>query len=217
MVLTTVACLGGTTQAATIDLVVNGDFQSGNVGFNTELTHAPTDLTTAGTYAVTTDPVSVHGSFISIGDHTSSTGNMMAINGTTSSGTISWEQTAAVTMGEEYEFSIWLANLFGTGSTDLDLVVDGSTVASATTVGATSTWSQFSGSWIAPASGNIVLQIIENSVGFGGNDYALDDISFTFDTSGSVIAVPLPASGWLLTVGLAGVFGLGRKRATKLT
>ncbi|WP_299477860.1 VPLPA-CTERM sorting domain-containing protein [uncultured Roseibium sp.] len=197
--------------AATIDLVSNGYFEAGNIGFNSEHTFV-TSNSPAGQYTVGTDPKAFNGNFSSFGDKTSGSGNMMIINGSTSVGTVAWEQTVGVTAGQTYEFSIWIANAFTSGNSLLDLVANGVNVGSAnTTQGVTGVWEQFSGSWTASTSGNIAIQLIENSTAFGGNDYALDDISFTTDMSAAT-PVPLPASAWLLITGLAGVFGLSRKR-----
>lgn len=198
-------------QAAPIDLVSNGFFEDGNVGFTSEHTFL-TSNSGAGQYTIGTDPKAFNGFFSSFGDKTSGSGNMMIINGSTSTGTVAWEQTVGVTAGQTYEFSIWIANAFTSGNSLLDLVANGVNIgAASTTSGVTGIWEQFSGSWTASATGNIAIQLIENSTAFGGNDYALDDISFTTDMS-TVTPVPLPASAWLLFAGLAGIFGLSRKR-----
>lgn len=214
--------IGASAQAATVDLVTNGDFEAGNTGFTTDLLYTPAELvSTAGAYAIDTDPQPLNSFFTSFGDHTTGTGNMMIVNGTTTNGTLAWQQTVSVVAGTTYNFSIWLANAFNGGGTALDLVVDGSSVATAgTTPGVSGEWNQFGGDWMASSTGTVALQIIENSTGFSGNDYALDDITFKTDNGaggggggGTPSPVPLPASVWLLGLGVAGVFGMRRKPA----
>jgi hypothetical protein len=45
-----------------------------------------------------------------------------------------------------------------------------------------------------------------------GNPSNISDIPYYLKLTGTVAAVPLPASFWLLATGLAGVFGWGRRR-----
>ncbi|MEP4194451.1 MAG: VPLPA-CTERM sorting domain-containing protein [Aliishimia sp.] len=179
-----------------------------------DLTLNPTSLSAAGTYNIGTDPNSGNGNFSSFGDNTSGSGNMMIINGTTTTGTISWGQTVNVIAGQTYSFNIWLANLFPGGAAALDLVVDGVVVNSATTNATTSNansgfWNEFTGDWLATVDGAIDLQVIETSAAFGGNDYGLDDISFTTEIA-PVSSVPLPAGLPLLLAGL-GALGIARR------
>jgi len=62
------------------NLIVNGDFQSGDTGFTTD--YAPAgDMYDPGVYAVGIDPNDYHSAWASFGDHTSGTGNMMIVNG----------------------------------------------------------------------------------------------------------------------------------------
>jgi len=90
---------------------------------------------------------------------------------------------------------------------------DGTQVATADNAGTGSgIWREFTASWTAASTGAIDVELLELSTGFAGNDYALDDISLTYTEQGSVPAVPLPAAGWLLIGGIAGLVGLGRRR-----
>jgi len=200
------------SHASSVNLIVNGDFEAGDTGFSTGLSVDNTFLD-AGEYSVLTNAQTVNGAFDNEGDHTTGSGNMMAINGTTSSGTLAWGQTVNVVSGTEYDLSFWVMSLFGSGSTQLGISFDGTSVGSVDNVGTGSgVWREFTASWTATSTGAIDLELLELSTGFGGNDYALDDISLTFTDAGDPSAVPLPAAGWLLIGGLAGLFGLGRKR-----
>lgn len=71
------------------NLVTNGDFESGNVGFSTDYTYvAATGWSTLQppfVYAIGTNPYDYHSAWgPGFGDHTSGSGKMMIVNGTTS-------------------------------------------------------------------------------------------------------------------------------------
>jgi hypothetical protein len=206
------AALASVSHASTVDLIVNGDFEAGDTGFFTDLT-VDNSFIDAGEYSIVTNPTTVNGSFTSSGDHTTGSGNMMAINGTTTPGTLSWGQTVNVVTGTQYNLSFWVMSLFGNGSTSLGINFDGSTVKTVDNIGAGSgVWTQFTESWVATSTGAIDVKLLEFSTGFAGNDYALDDISLTFEETTTIQPVPLPAAGWLLIGGVAGLFGLRSRR-----
>ena len=64
-------------------LVANGDFSAGNTGFTSSYTYVtgPGSLVPEGVYTITTDPHLEHPGAVSFGDHTTGTGEMMAVNG----------------------------------------------------------------------------------------------------------------------------------------
>ncbi len=100
-ILTILACLALATTALGQNLVVNGDFEAGNTGFTTEYTYldpANTGTWTLGPeymYTVSTNPNSYHSSWTSFGDHTTGTGKMMIVNGSSDGGDaeVVWAQT----------------------------------------------------------------------------------------------------------------------------
>ncbi len=64
-------------------LIVNGDFEDGNVGFDTDYFYVPPDgsMYAENTYAIGDDPRDYHSEWASFGDHTTGTGMMMIVNG----------------------------------------------------------------------------------------------------------------------------------------
>lgn len=196
--------------AATVELITNGDFEAGNTGFSSQHSYQTGPITAASTYAIDDSPNDVHPAFIPFGDHTSGTGLMMVVNGSTSGGTITWEQTVAVTAGLEYGFSASLASVYPTAPATLNLVINGTQLGNMNAPSTTGTWEQHAFTWNAGAATSAVIQLIETSTASGGNDYALDDISFLGETAMS--AVPVPAAGIGLFSGLLALAGLRRRR-----
>ena len=96
------------------DLVINGNFSSGNIGFTTN--YIPGNggayglLTDPGTAAVNNNPSAVHNNFQSFGDHTTGSGNMLICNGSTTANDIVWSQTINLNPNTNYLFSAWVAS-----------------------------------------------------------------------------------------------------------
>lgn len=123
-------------------------------------------------------------------DHTTGDGNYMIVNGATSSNKKVWEYIVDVTPGAVYQFQVYVTALYmypGTAPDSqkprLQLKINGSNVGTAFTV----PWNNNSGQWVEWtrdwAAGNNVtsarITIIDNCLEANGNDFGLDDISFT--------------------------------------
>ncbi len=117
-------------------IIVNGDFEAGNTGFTSEYTYVPPgpgSLDLEERYTVDTDPQQNNNTFLSIGDHTTGTGLMMIINASETTGAVVWQGTtsSSLTVGEQYDFSFWVAILrdrpasltVTLGSTSIDVPV----------------------------------------------------------------------------------------------
>jgi hypothetical protein len=108
------------------NLLVNGNFEGGGngVGFNINDSNynvipVLSGSSINGDYAFTTDPQLFNSSFNSSGDHTSGTGKMMVVDGTTVSAGVPkfWRAGSAgtgvsgLTIGRTYTFSYWVKSI----------------------------------------------------------------------------------------------------------
>lgn len=190
-------------------ILLNGDFELGNANFTSDFTEAPL-ITAASTYAVTTDPNLVHHLAASYGDHTTGTGKMLAVNGTsTGGGEVFYRQTVSVLSGVDYVFSLFSSTWYGGATAKLGLVINGTTIDTTFSPTNTGIWEQTTfTAWSALTSGSATIELVNLSSSYAGNDFAVDDLSFI----GVDAPVPLPATLPLILVGL-GVFGLVRRRS----
>ena len=166
------------------DLVVNGDFSVGNTGFSSGYSYVsgPTSLYPAGVYAISTDPHNEHPGAYSFLDHTSGSGNMIAINGASSPFNV-WCQTITVSPNTYYDFSAWFSNWSSdtvTGLPQIVFQINGSPLSAApfTFVPTPGLWSQYNSAWYSGAATSATICISDLSTASSGNDFAIDDISF---------------------------------------
>jgi hypothetical protein len=208
----TVTVAGCVTAPAFADLIVNGDFEAGNTGFNSSYVYSPSDGHPPGVYAVLADPSSWHEAFTNFGDHTSGSGLMMVVNGSQSTagseGNTFWEESVHVATGHQYVFSFWATSLYSQNPADLNVYLDinGASVSNWTLSAAVGSWAQYQVTWTA-ATDPTDIHLVDRNGEFSGNDFAVDDISL-------LAVVPLPASAWSGLAGLAGLgcFGVIRRR-----
>ena len=174
--------------------VPNGDFESGNTGFLTEYIFSPGDIVPAQSYDVLSDPSDAHFEAASFGDHTSGTGLMLAANGATESAIEVWSHTTAVAPGVQYTFSMWLASWDPTppyNPAQLEISINGAVVDVANAPSTVGTWEQYTTVWNSGISTTAAIEIVNLETAATGNDFAIDDITFT----------PEPATLGLLAIG----------------
>jgi len=162
----------------TNNLIINGDFSLGNVGFTSAYTYT-TNLWPEATYYVGTNPQLYHSNFAPCGDHTTGTGNMMIVNGAGNPNTVVWQQTIAVTPNTNYQFSCWLTSVEPSSPAQLQFFVNNvqiGPVFSATP--ATCSWNMFFNTWFSGASTTATISIRNQNTSLGGNDFAIDDLWF---------------------------------------
>ena len=172
------------------NLVTNGDFSAGNIGFSSSYTYCNTSscLGPAAYYAVGTDAAFYHPAFVGT-DHTTGTGNFMIINGADIANVSVWCQTISVTANTDYLFSAWVSTLYPSAPAQLQLSVNGINIGAISTAAATvNIWTQFCISWNSGSNTTANICIINQNTASVGNDFGLDDIAFQSCTPCSIVA-----------------------------
>ena len=173
------ALVASATPAFAQEFVANGDFENGNTGFTSDYAYSPGDVSAPGSYTVDTNPRNSHFYFYSMGDHTTGTGQMMIINGASTTGIPVWKSSAAaaLTVGQQYEFSVWVASVYPESPAELRFKV-GSTSLGTRSPSPDGTWSRLLVTFTAQEAFPIFSLINANGA-YSGNDFALDDIEIS--------------------------------------
>lgn len=166
------------------NLIQNGDFSLGNLGFSTNYTYCNTNnclnpLTNDG-YSIGTNPNFYHFAFQG-NDHTTGTGNMMIVNGSNPAYDV-WSQTISVSPSQNYSFSAWACSVFTLNIAQLEFFINNVSIGTLNPNSVINIWDQFNYVWNSGTNNSAVLSIksIINTPGYSqnGNDFGLDDISF---------------------------------------
>ena len=166
------------------NLVDNGNFQFGNVGFTSSYIYSPPPSTilNEGYYSVYNNPNGVHSGFLSMGSYPVTGGNMLIINGGTTASSV-WCETIAVTPNTNYDFSAWFADCSavttGIYVPVLQFMVNGVLLGTPTPVSAApGTWMNFFATWNSGTNTTANICIYDETTAAEGNDFVIDDISF---------------------------------------
>ena len=196
--------------ASSINLVTNGDFSSGNLGFSSAYTFAPNDNDgiPPGNYSVETAGAPWHPMFVDTGDHTTGTGTMFVANGKETPDVV-WETTVSgLEPDTTYFFEAFLMNLCCSTTSrpgpQLQFFADGMLLG----LGSTETpgvWTGVSNVWNSLSSTSVTLQLRNASVVFDGNDFALDDVYLGKESQLDAVPAPEPASILLLGTGFLAI------------
>jgi len=182
------------------DVIVNGDFSAGNTGFSTDYAFIPNNSTFSQfAYSVTTAPSNFEPGtaptwFSSCGDHTTGTGNMMVVDAASSAGKRVWSETVPVLPSSTYTFTYWIQSVSDTSASHSTQISPASmqTTINGTTASITGTnpaaapstiicgnWKQVTQTWSSGANTSATINLIDVNLAVIGNDFAIDDISFT--------------------------------------
>lgn len=162
------------------NLIINGDFESGNTGFTSSYTFTNPTNTGEAQYNVIPNPSTYNGGFSACPDHTSGSGNMLVVNGSSVVGSNVWCQDVAVQPNTDYLFSAWLTSVHPSNPAELEFNINGIPFGSG--LNATSTtcdWQEFFATWNSGISTTATICITNLNTNVMGNDFALDDISFS--------------------------------------
>ncbi len=167
-----------TSEVTGTNLIVNGDFTAGNSGFTTSYVYAANN-TVEGEYFVGPNPVAWNGGTAACKDHTTGAGNMMMVNGAPTPGTNVWKETVPVTPNTNYSFSCWVQSVSVPNPAQLQFSINNILTGPVFSPGATTcNWQQFFSNWNSGINTSATISIVNLNTLAGGNDFALDDISF---------------------------------------
>ncbi|MEI6679108.1 MAG: hypothetical protein WCL21_10910 [Mariniphaga sp.] len=182
------------------DQVVNGNFSAGNTGFLSQYTHTsngrldvgglPPNFAGEGLYEITTNAHNTHSNFWGY-DHTHSGATAsqpyLAVNGNPSANKIVWMQTVSnIQPNTNYYFSVYTMSLNDVDPfAELQLNINNNAIVPSyvLTAGVNSInnpWYHYYTIWNSGSTaGSIPISITDLQTALGGNDFALDDISFS--------------------------------------
>ncbi|MFZ4632663.1 MAG: hypothetical protein ACOYNO_00510 [Saprospiraceae bacterium] len=162
------------------NLIDNGDFEGGNTGFSSDYVFSPGDLVPEGLYDIVPNPQASHPGFAPCGDHTSGSGNMMAVNGAGVPNQNVWCQTVNVSPNTTYVFSAWVTTLVSASPALLQFSINGGTIGPIFSApGTNCQWINFFTTWNSGANSSATICIVNQNTVLGGNDFALDDLLFS--------------------------------------
>ncbi len=184
------------------NLLINGDFSQGNIGFRSDYTYSSTDCTPAGYYSIGNNPHSCNGAAPSFGDHTTGTGLMMVVNGAVTPGVVAWEEIVSVLPGKSYVFRGWVAD-WGNDSLPqeaarLMVIINGSTISTVVPDTRDGYWTPFNVQWDSQSSTSAKIQIVDADLASLQNDFTLDDLNFAIATPMNSSAMVFENAGGIL-------------------
>jgi len=193
------------------DYVTNGDFEQGDAGFNSNYTYQATGPG-GGEYGIVDNPNDWFSAMGTFGDHTTGSGLMLVADGGPVTDNMVLEWTVPVVAGLPYNFVGYFAEAGGGTSTSqqlLEVRLDGVPLASLDLTGQSpGDWIEVAHQFVAPTTNPLgKLTIHALRTGGGGNNFAIDDVSFNLVPEPSTLLI------WSLLAGLG--IGLGWRRRTK--
>ncbi|GJM31861.1 MAG: hypothetical protein DHS20C18_08620 [Saprospiraceae bacterium] len=166
----------------TDNLIFNGDFSQGDMGFTSDYiygTGGPVGLLTSeGQYAIDDNPGDTHNQFVDCNDHSPGTGNMMVVNASGEPDNL-WCQEISVTSNTDYDFSAWVTSVVSQNPAQLQFSINGGLLGEVFNASSsTCNWTQFSAQWNSNNNTTAQICIVNVNSTPSGNDFALDDITF---------------------------------------
>ncbi|WP_345949760.1 hypothetical protein ABDD95_23210 [Mucilaginibacter sp. PAMB04274] len=179
------------TTDLTNNKVTNGDFTNDNTGFTSDYIYqAPGTstggagaLTAEGRYSVVASPKTVHNNFADFPDHTANTTgarNMMVVNGAPTAGKTIWRQSITVQPNTDYIFSVWFTSANSANPGQLSFSINNTSLGNPILLTAgLPDWKNFTVRWSSGNNTSAVIGIVNQNTIAYGNDFALDDITFS--------------------------------------
>lgn len=192
-------CISYSARAATIEVITNGGFEAGNVGFTSEFTDLSPGLAFNPGTRSTTDPAT---NYFGVDAYDGDWMLAVAALDIPFVDLTVWAQDIWLDAGVAYEFSMWHAKATGVDQAGLAVRLNGGTFFSSFSGPNEDAWYGSFTSLGVATSGTYTLSIADVTDGLGVR-FALDNISLTYEMPDA--QVPLPAGGFLFLTALAGL------------
>lgn len=172
-------------------LIYNGDFEQGDVGFESQYTFFPFPPNPANAgfaqraYSIVNNAQQFEPQFQPCVDHTTGAGKFMAIDGATVANIKLWSQKVAVTPNTTYTVQYWLQSIDAASPARLETQINdvpitgNATTSTATATTTTCSWVQITYTWNSGANTTAEITLINRNLSSNGNDFSIDDISMT--------------------------------------
>lgn len=159
------------------NLLVNGNFENGATGFQTDYT---SNMPVApGNYYITGD---AHALYNPWNGFPHSGKAFMAVDGHIKKNKNVWVEKIQVTKLKQYCFSGYVTRLWGDDPITLQITIKGNSepaqVFQVTIPATVGVWEFFTFSWSSVSSGSVQISIMSLSTESSGNDFGLDDLWF---------------------------------------
>lgn len=161
------------------ELIKNGDFSLGNVGFTSAYTFS--NNAAPGKYGIVINSRTANpNNWASCTDHTSGTDKFIWFDLSTSSNVNMWTQKINnITPNANYTFSCWVNNLDPESPPTIGFLINGEVASGAFTASTTlCNWVKKTFVWNAGNNQSATISITNQSTLSQGNDIGIDDISF---------------------------------------
>ncbi len=160
--------------------IFNGDFEQGDIGFDTDYNASYSGWLSMNQYCVGSDPALAHPNFNG-SDHTTGSGQFLIANGATVANQSLYCTTVEVTPNTEYDLSLWVCNLsfsFVPDLANLEITINGTPLGAIEAPYLEDVWDEFNTSWNSNNSTIATICITNLNTANNLNDFGIDDISF---------------------------------------
>lgn len=165
------------------NLIYNGDFFLGNVGFISDYNYYASNTSNLQkAYGVVSNPNAWEIGLSNCGDHTNGLGKMMVVDGSNVNGGNDkvWCQTIPVTPGQNYNLSFYLQTLSNPAIlANIEVVINGVSAGTSLAPNTICSWSNVTYPWNSGANTRAEICFYDRNTTPNGNDFALDDIVFS--------------------------------------
>lgn len=163
-------------------MIINGQFEVGNTGFYTDYIFSPSNMRPEGTYCLSQNPKKQYSRFDSCSDKTNQSGYMLLVNSSDIPNKIVWKQTVrGVELNSVYLFSFWSAAVNPVNPPFFDVYINGVLMQPSPfyLTNEVCQWTEIRYIWNSFDIDTAEIIIINRNLRKSGNDFVIDDISFT--------------------------------------